>query len=520
MSEWILTLMIPLTLTGSIAALTLWLVDRATKNRIDHQSPLLSVTIVVLLFLIPIPITSIKKLIHMIQNVLFIFTTQTATNQPVSGISSSEEVLTHDALIGNGMLFPVSDLFWICTKVLVTIWLVGVILFFTWNTWRYLRFYRTLRHNSTLSSDKEIRRAYEKANSAIHLSKSVPVYESNIIKTPMTVGILRPAIYLPKKLPAEDQLIYIFRHELAHIKYGHVLLKLIAQLAAILHWFNPVIWNIQHKLACACEFACDAKATSGFSENECKAYGFTLLDMLEAASVKTPYIVSTFGDSKEQVRHRLQLLFAPKESKKRICAAFLMLAILFISTGSVTAYASQNAVESISWAANLLSKSAQEPELFFISLSENTERDISQEELAALSSMHWKWPVPDYRHLIRKPAQFEQNDFDLSASTGTNIVAAEDGMVIAASSGRNSTDEAEKVYGTYLIIAHNGEPAVTTMYAHCDTLYVKEGDMVKAGQKIAAVGNSGNSTGPHCHFELRINGTAVDPNTIYAVKTK
>ena len=52
---------------------------------------------------------------------------------------------------------------------------------------------------------------------------------------------------------------------------------------------------------------------------------------------------------------------------------------------------------------------------------------------------------------------------------------------------------------------------VTTLYAHCAELYVYEGQYVAGGEAIASVGSSGNSTGPHLHFEVRIDGSAVDP---------
>lgn len=58
----------------------------------------------------------------------------------------------------------------------------------------------------------------------------------------------------------------------------------------------------------------------------------------------------------------------------------------------------------------------------------------------------------------------------------------------------------------------NGD--VSTVYAHCKAIYVKEGESIKQGQKIGEVGSTGNSTGPHLHFEVRKEGRYVDPDLI------
>ena len=64
-------------------------------------------------------------------------------------------------------------------------------------------------------------------------------------------------------------------------------------------------------------------------------------------------------------------------------------------------------------------------------------------------------------------------------------------------------------YGWVIYIRHAG--GLETRYAHNHKNLVKEGSIVRAGDIIAEVGNTGRSSGPHLHFELRINGTAVDP---------
>jgi murein DD-endopeptidase MepM/ murein hydrolase activator NlpD len=97
---------------------------------------------------------------------------------------------------------------------------------------------------------------------------------------------------------------------------------------------------------------------------------------------------------------------------------------------------------------------------------------------------------------------------DLSMPFGTPIFAAADGVVVLA---RPMTDPAGTVvgYGNYVIIQHDA--GLKTLYGHLLAIGVKEGDQVKRGQLIGLVGSTGNSTGPHLHFEVRIDDSPVDP---------
>ena len=92
---------------------------------------------------------------------------------------------------------------------------------------------------------------------------------------------------------------------------------------------------------------------------------------------------------------------------------------------------------------------------------------------------------------------------DIGADIGTAIYAAMDGTVTVSSS--------EGEYGKHIDI-ENGE--VLTRYAHCSKLLVKEGQKVKQGDKIAEVGSTGNSTGPHLHFEIRRENRTINPEKI------
>lgn len=90
---------------------------------------------------------------------------------------------------------------------------------------------------------------------------------------------------------------------------------------------------------------------------------------------------------------------------------------------------------------------------------------------------------------------------DIGAYYGSPVLASDSGVVI--DSGWMGG------YGNCIIVDHGG--GYSTLYAHCSELYVSYGQSVARGQQIAAVGSTGNSTGPHLHFEVRINGEPVDP---------
>ena len=95
---------------------------------------------------------------------------------------------------------------------------------------------------------------------------------------------------------------------------------------------------------------------------------------------------------------------------------------------------------------------------------------------------------------------------DIATSSGTPIKAASSGRVIY--SGYKGS------YGYLVIIEHTD--SVQTYYAHCSRLYVNVGQTVNQGDTIAAVGSTGNSTGPHLHLEIRVNGVAKNPqNYVY-----
>jgi murein DD-endopeptidase MepM/ murein hydrolase activator NlpD len=101
--------------------------------------------------------------------------------------------------------------------------------------------------------------------------------------------------------------------------------------------------------------------------------------------------------------------------------------------------------------------------------------------------------------------QKNHHGLDIAAPEGTDIRSVRDGVV------RFAGDRGG--YGQVVIVDHGD--GLETRYAHCSELIVQEGEKIRAGERIALVGSTGRSTGPHLHFEARQDGQAVDPQDFF-----
>lgn len=107
------------------------------------------------------------------------------------------------------------------------------------------------------------------------------------------------------------------------------------------------------------------------------------------------------------------------------------------------------------------------------------------------------------REVTSKVMSSDHKGIDIAANKGTKIKSAITGQVEVASSNSQ--------YGNFVKIKKDD---VLTVYAHCDTLKVSKGDKVKKGEVIATVGSTGNSTGPHLHFEIRLSNRYINPRLV------
>ena len=143
----------------------------------------------------------------------------------------------------------------------------------------------------------------------------------------------------------------------------------------------------------------------------------------------------------------------------------------------------------------------------FVPMSQEVYRNLVEEghgrRIYQIESGRVLWPLEDPGYTSRYGRRWDQmhTGLDFSCAINSVVVAAQDGVV-------------EKVgwmgsYGKMVILVH--ENGLETRYAHNNTLLLREGEHVKQGQVISFSGNTGRSTGPHMHFEVRYLGVAMDP---------
>lgn len=161
------------------------------------------------------------------------------------------------------------------------------------------------------------------------------------------------------------------------------------------------------------------------------------------------------------------------------------------------------------------------------STTKATTKTTTKKTTASSSKLSMTFPIPSQTKITTgygSAGYAGHTGVDFACATGSKVVAAESGYVLISKDLTNS-DGSYRSYGRYIVIAHDKKNSkghyVYTLYAHNSRRVVSEGEYVKKGQLIAYSGSTGNSTGPHCHFEVRTPSASyndcVDP-TAYLPK--
>lgn len=302
---------------------------------------------------------------------------------------------------------------------------------------------------------------------------------SSAAATPMLMGLVRPTIVLPSRTLDEAALEALLSHELTHWRRHDLAVKWFAVTATVVHWFNPVSWWLLGRLDRACELACDERVCQGWGQAHRAQYGQLLLEFCAAPNTGFAACLSQTQCLKERLIH---IMDHKRKPFAGVLAAVACVAVLFTSV-ALGAYAAPEEI-------------APKAEV-----STQLEQGVTtlQWPMAVQGSVTLSQPFGSRVHPITGKT-LDHTGIDIVLDAGTPVLAAAGGRVAEA--------DVDPKDGRYIVLDHG---SLTTKYCHLSEIQVAAGETVSAGQTIGAVGQTGQSTGPHLHFEVARDGSPIDP---------
>ena len=224
--------------------------------------------------------------------------------------------------------------------ILSVIWLVGAVLFLILHIKLYFSFKRAVKRISSPLCDESTADILESEKQKLKITSDIPVRVSSAADTPMLVGIIHPFILLSENEFSDDELHFIFRHELIHYKRKDILYQLITLIFISLNWYNPFAYIMARAIEIDGETACDEKVIKGKAYETRVFYGEMLINFLKTQNQKKSYMTTTFFGGKKGMKKRLTLIASKKIRKKGTAAMAVLMA--FTITASVCAAAMSN----------------------------------------------------------------------------------------------------------------------------------------------------------------------------------
>lgn len=165
--------------------------------------------------------------------------------------------------------------------VIASIWAVCTVGMIAYNAWRHGRFLKMVNRWSEDITNPETLDVLDILKTEMKIGTHVGLKTCPCITSPMMIGFFRPAILLPSIKIDSDELTFILRHELVHLKRNDLWYKTLVLLATAIHWFNPVVYIMAKAIAVQCEISCDERLVQETSLEQRKQYGETLIGVVK-----------------------------------------------------------------------------------------------------------------------------------------------------------------------------------------------------------------------------------------------
>ncbi|KLA27379.1 hypothetical protein B4080_1046 [Bacillus cereus] len=226
-------------------------------------------------------------------------------------------------------------------KLALYVWLAGVIILATITFLTNRRLYSYIKKQPDIT-DEQVITVFDRCKQSMKMKKAVSLRLAGKIASPTVFSFFRPKVLLSKKhmkVLNEQQLQYVFYHELAHIKRKDVAVNWIMYSLILLNWFNPILWYAYFCMREDQELACDAYALTFIDKEEQIAYGHTIITLLEHYSYQVPSLAN-LSRNKRTLKRRIIMIkkFQKKSYRLSLLGVIAIVAIasLFLFNARAT----------------------------------------------------------------------------------------------------------------------------------------------------------------------------------------
>ena len=209
------------------------------------------------------------------------------------------------------------------------VWMIGSLIFISVHLISYSHYKRQVIKRGRVIKETRILSQIFQLKRELHIRRTVRVMEYDEAGSPMIIGFIKPVLVLPREQYDSEDLFFILKHELVHLKRGDVYLKLLFVTANAVHWFNPLIWIMQKEAAIDMELSCDERVTQGISYELRKAYTETLLSMLHKQCARKTVLSTQFYGGTKIMKKRFRNILM--KSGKRNGVSILICAVVLSS---------------------------------------------------------------------------------------------------------------------------------------------------------------------------------------------
>ncbi len=220
--------------------------------------------------------------------------------------------------------------------ILLGIWFVGILAMIILVIKSSLRL-RSLEKSALSLQNPEVTRLYHRCLKEMRITKTIPIYSTAFLISPIFVGLLNPCIYLPIHLISdynESDMRYMLLHELQHYKHKDALASYLINLAGVIYWFNPLVWYALKEMRNDREVACDTSVLKMLEEDAYEDYGNTLINVAEKVSLTPfPFATGLSGNMKQMKRRIINIASYEKPTfmkKIKGITAFMLIAVLLL----------------------------------------------------------------------------------------------------------------------------------------------------------------------------------------------